>query len=212
MKYEDRPIYGMLLPEDLNSKYVDKGPGAYYSDGNGVIYIFDKSKIINNATLTLGDSIDQAGKICATNLTNPRYFGMFSEILSTIKTKEDLLNFEFTSLYDKTVMEVGNSAYYEFQLHGEGSHTLDNLKEIVFLKEPEARIVKKLEEKNIKWRVINQDNSKKNNSPSIKKEKVIKNNEDVEGYFTFDNKKTKPIKELSDYYGDAGKIVNALFL
>jgi len=154
IKYEDRPIYGMLLPQDLSSKYVHKGPGAYYSDGSGVIYIFDKSKIMNNTTLTLGDSIDQAGKICATNLSNPKYFGMFSEILSTIKTKEDLLNFEFTNLYDKTVMEVGNSAYYEFQLHGESSHTLDNLKEIVFLKMPEAKIIKKLEELNISYRVI----------------------------------------------------------
>lgn len=212
MKYEDRPIYGMLLPEDLNSKYVQKGPGAYYSDGNGVIYIFDKSKIMKNTTLTLGDSIDQASKICATNLSKPRFFGMFSEMFSTIKTREDLLNFDFRDLYEKSVMEVGNSAYYEFQLHGEESHTLDNLKEIAFLKMPEAKIIKKLEEKNIKWRVIDQDSSKKNSSPSIKKDKVIKKKERTEVYFTFDRTKQKPIKELSDYYGDAGKRVNSLFL
>ena len=70
------------------------------------------------------------------------------------KTRQDLENFDFTSLYEKSVMEVGNSAYYEFQLHGESSHTLDNLQEIVFLKKPEAQIIEKLKELNISWRVI----------------------------------------------------------
>lgn len=154
IKYEDRPIYGMLLPKDMSSKYVTKGPGSYYSEGSGVIYIFDKTKIINNATLTLGDSLDQAGKVCATNLSNPKFFGMFNEMLSTIKNKEDLLNFDFTSLYEKSIMEVGNAAYYEFQLHGEESHALNNLKEIVFLKMPEAKIIEKLKELNISFRVI----------------------------------------------------------
>lgn len=214
MKYEDRPIYGMLLPNDLTSKYVQKGPGAYYSDGSGVIYIFDKSKIMNNTTLTLGDSLDQAGKICATNLSSPKYFGMFSEMLSTIKTKEDLLNFDFTSLYEKNVLEVGNSAYYEFQLHGEDSHTLNNLKEIVFLKMPEAKIIEKLEEMKIDWRVIDGSYSKKNSSPTIKKSesKVVKESESLDNYFSFKKSKVKPIRELSTYYGDAGKRVNSLFL
>ena len=90
------------------------------------------------------------------NLNNPKYFGMFSEMLSTIETKEDLHNFDFTSLYEKSIMEVGNAAYYEFQLHGEESHTLDNLKEIVFLKKPEAKIIEKLKELNISWRVNNE--------------------------------------------------------
>lgn len=154
IRYEDRPVYGMLLPQNLTSKYVQRGPGAYYSEGSGVIYIFDKSKIMNNTTLTLGDSLDQAEKVSATNLSNPKYFGMFSEMLSTINTKEDLEGFDFTSLYEKSVLEVGNSAYYEFQLHGESSHTLDNLKEIIFLMTPEAKIIKKLEELNISYRVI----------------------------------------------------------
>lgn len=211
MKYEDRPIYGMLLPGDLTSKYVQKGPGAYYSDGDGVIYIFNKDKIMKNTTLTLGDSIDQASKICATNLSNPKYFGMFSEMLSTIKTKEDLLSFDFRSLYEKKVMEVGNSAYYEFQLHGESSHTLDNLKEIVFLKMPEARIIKKLNEKNIKWRVLTKEGLI-TGAPEQKTTEVIVDVNDKSKYFSFSKDLDKSNNQLSVYFGDAGRDVNMLFL
>lgn len=154
LRNEDRPIYGMLLPEDKTHKYITKGPGSYYSEGNGVIYIFDKSKILDKATITLGDSITHGGNIATTSAQNPKFFGVLGNMLSDIKTKEDLEKFDFRNLYEKSTLEVGPAGYYEFQLHGESSHTLDNIEEILFLKTPDDKIIDKLKELNISWRVL----------------------------------------------------------
>ncbi len=154
IRYEERPIYGMLLPKDLNSKYAQKGPGAFYSNNNGAMFVFDIDKIKQSTTLTLADSLDYASKINATNLTNPKYYGMMDELLSKINSKEDLYNFDFTHLYNKSSLEVGTSAYYEFQIHGNNSHSLDNLKKIVFLKTPNEEIIKELKKLNINWEVL----------------------------------------------------------
>jgi len=158
LRYEDRPIYGMLLPNIegnnlySNYTYLKHGPGAFYSDGDGVIYIFDKEKVINNATLALGDTITH--RVYATSMNDPKFFGLFEENLSNIKTKEDLEELDLTSAYNTSLNEIIYSKYYEFQLHGESTHTLDNVKEILFMKEPRDEIKEKLKNLNIPFRII----------------------------------------------------------
>ncbi len=153
LRYEDRPIYGMLLPQDLSSYYVKKGPGSFYSGSSGVIWIFDKSKIFDDCTLVLGDSICDKTVCTATSVRNPKFGGISSKILSTIKTREDLEKFNFSDIYTRKLGE-DHHGYYEFQLHKEESHLLNVVKEILFLKQPNDEIIQRLKERNIPWRVI----------------------------------------------------------
>lgn len=158
LRYEDRPVYGMLLPniegDNIYSsyKYLTSGPGSYYSRDDGVIYIFDKEKIINNATISLGDTITFG--VGATNMNDPKFFGRFDDMLRNINTRDDLEKFDLKDAYTKFFDILDRNKYYEFQLHGEDSHRIDKIKEILFMKEPSDEIKQKLRKMNIPFRII----------------------------------------------------------
>ena len=158
LRYEDRPVYGMLLPniegDNIYSsyKYLTSGPGSYYSRDDGVIYIFDKEKIINNATISLGDTITFG--VGATNMNDPKFFGRFDDMLRNINTRNDLEKFDLKDAYINFFDILDRNKYYEFQLHGEDSHRIDKIKEILFMKEPSDEIKQKLRKMNIPFRII----------------------------------------------------------
>ena len=155
LRYEDRPIYGMLFPNISNvvdfKKYMYNGPGNWYSGNDGIIYVFDKDKVINNTTFSIGDSMYYIETLGISSALNPNFLGAYDSFFNNIKNKDDLYNFDFKELFFK---KQENLSYFEIQLHGKNSHTLENVKEIIFTSNPSENIILKLNELGIKYRVI----------------------------------------------------------
>ena len=146
---EDRPIYGMAFPEFSSSTevYYTEGPGMWYGD---TVCILDKDKIISNTSITLGDSLGLSKELIASPATDPFFAGAFKYIVKYNQTKED---FESSSLTDIFSME---ETYLELQMHGEESHSINNIREIIFKINPGKEMIRTVEEQNIPYRILSE--------------------------------------------------------
>ena len=153
--YSDRPIYGMLLPSEESelAKYIKSGPGTGYGTGpDKCVIIFNKEAIKDYTTITAGDSLNYDNSLCATPASNPEFHGMFDEYQDAFENVSSLEEVKSLKLADM----FNGDEYLEFQIHGTSAHAMNsqNIKEIIFSKEPSESLVKKLNAKNIKYRVI----------------------------------------------------------
>ena len=150
---EDRPIYGMVFPslDDYGTiDYIRNGPGYWYGNEDGIVFILDKQKVIDSTTYTIGDSLDYKDYVSAGLATAPKFDSSFPQINRDIFTIEDLEN---ASLIDLFSYKSGDE-YLELQFHGADSHKLENVKEIIFTKTiPNQTILDELTKRQIKFRI-----------------------------------------------------------
>lgn len=119
------------------------------SRSDGCILVFDKSKVIDAATITVGDSLDYASDLSGTIAIDPKFKGGFDGFLKDVSTIDDVTTSLLTELF------CYNDQYLEVQLHGQATHSLDNISEVIFtIREPSPELIAKLEARGIKWRSI----------------------------------------------------------
>ncbi len=153
---EDRPIYGMMFPNTQKglAKYIMYGEGSFYGGGEGMVVILDKSKIIDTATYTIGDSLDYEKSISAGLLSDPKFLsthGNFT-VLGGIYNPEDLKKLGLLDLFTTS----RGDRYLEVQLHGRESHSIENIKEVIFTMKmiPPQEFLDKLTAKGIPYRIL----------------------------------------------------------
>ncbi len=141
----DRPIYGMLFPKG-DKNYIVNGPNAEtYGD---VVCIFKKEKIINDTTLTCGDSLEYYNQLNAIEASNPEFTGAATKIFGFKDSLDEIKNSEFQDTFNRGL------GYFEAQLHGNSSHSIDNIEKILFTSEPNKKLIKLLKKKKIDWEVV----------------------------------------------------------
>lgn len=151
----DRPIYGMCIPDidttdpTMLSKYITRGPGNWYGEGDGCILVFDKNKVIDSATVTIGDSLDYESKLVGTPAKSPKFNGAYEGFIDYISTIEELEEAPLEEIFS------ASDQYLEIQFHGQSTHSIANIKEVIFTnKKPSEELIKKLEDRGIQWRII----------------------------------------------------------
>lgn len=147
---EDRPIYGMLFPKNDGSKlsndyFRDTYNGRSYGD---IVCIFKKENIINESTLTLGDSLAYKGRVGATELSKPQFNGANPYMGQKIKSLDDIDNATINDF------AFGINSYPEVQIHGRQAHGIDNLEKVIFLNEPDKKLIKLMKKKGINWEIL----------------------------------------------------------
>lgn len=157
----DRPVYGILMPAYDNTErcfdYYTIGPASKY--GDGITVVFDKEKIIDSTTLTIGDSLATDGQQVGVAANNPMFSGgterannIIAEIGMTDSAKEAQEKF-----YELT--DTHATSYMEIQLHGKETHAIENIKTVYIdgdsiQGERLQELTKKLDEKDVPYRVI----------------------------------------------------------
>lgn len=137
MKDSDRPVYGLLVPRyngsDSTRNYYNNGPGSWY--GDGITVVFKRESVLNQATLTIGDSFDYSSDIQAILASDPKRTGSFSakkvnELLMQVDPSDK--NGATDSLIQLTsgINHKAVDQYIEVQLHGEKSHSVDNIQKV----------------------------------------------------------------------------------
>lgn len=157
----DRPVYGMFCPiYDENSNaiknYYANGAGSWY--GDGVTVVLKKDNVINNATMTIGDSLDYEGRLVGTEVNNIIYAGDHSRGYDMYKIgtiNDSSTSEEITDI----MMDIahGGDSYFEYQLHGKETHSIDNIERVIINKdtaERNPRLLKKLDDAGIEY-IIN---------------------------------------------------------
>lgn len=165
----DRPVYGMFCPKyDATNRvikdYYASGAGSWY--GDGVTVILKKKNVINNATMTIGDSLDYEGRLVGTEVNNVSfagsfeggYFGSYDGLTRIAKLGLNKSSTQDDVVDTLTNVAKSNDHYFEYQLHGKESHSADNIDYVVIEKEYTDdrydKLIKKLEKKGIPY-IIN---------------------------------------------------------
>ena len=139
----DRAVYGMAFPSpDANIDYYNgkNAPGSFYGGNEGVVVLFDKDKIAQNTTFTLGDSLAFKDNQTAGLMSEPKFSGAYdgwaNMDLDDFNSSSLTDMFNTTSTRSAADLVPGNKAqhYLEFQIHGADAHSIDNIKEVVFSK------------------------------------------------------------------------------
>lgn len=130
----NRPVYGMLFPkvdnwdngwEDVDSsirEFYRNGPGDHY--GNCTV-IFRRENIINNTTLTLGDSLDNQYATSGIRVSDPVFTCGRGGIAGPLLSPDLTDNTEFVETMSWT------TGYCEIQLHGVQSHSINNIERVI---------------------------------------------------------------------------------
>jgi SPP1 gp7 family putative phage head morphogenesis protein len=149
-----RPVYGSLLPNTFvdprNKEYVLNGDSQMYGD---TIFYLKKDSIMNNATLTLGDSVNERGLVKGTPLNdiNVQTVGLQPASMDLRFGGLDAMKNGSSNLGE--VFETGS--YVEVQIFGEQSKQADCIEKIVFIdREPESYVKELLNERNIPWETL----------------------------------------------------------
>jgi SPP1 gp7 family putative phage head morphogenesis protein len=169
----DRPVYGMFCPVyDASSRtvkdYYASGAGSWY--GDGVTVVLKKKNVINNATMTIGDSLDYEGRLVGIEVNDISFAGSFEGGYSGSYdglTKIAKLGLNKSSTQDDVVNVItdvagSNDHYFEYQLHGKETHSADNIDRVIIEKmyagERYNKLIKKLEKKGIPYTIIDRFN------------------------------------------------------
>lgn len=180
----DSPIYGMLFPKfDLSDEnavqFYKLGPGSWYGADSQYgttesVVIFKKDNVINQTTITLGDSLEFGGMYSSTDIkaptsaSDPIYTGNNSGDMMTLEELKhaDLYSFSPVDAHD-------TDGYIEAQIYGRYNHSIDNIDHVIFLKTPSVEVINKLNELGIKYIIADGDKSldaiSQHNSENIEK-------------------------------------------
>ena len=153
----DRPIYGALQPkydpDDVDAIYTwQRMGGARY--GNGIKVILDKDKVINNSTVTIGDSLNRQFDIFGTEMANPKFTG-------AVWGEEDMIARVGAGEASAADAIKAMTEYYEFQLHGKDTHSIDIIEKVMIDASQifgKKSVIKMLDDKGIPWELYGRKN------------------------------------------------------
>lgn len=139
--YDDanRPIYGWTMPNYPTEKQrIDavKGSNAsWYGRGDGIVVIWDKQKVFNSTTVTIGDSLGSWGSFGATKLNDVHYQGgSWDSAEICFKAREAQVLGNVDGIYDCIIELANNCGYWEHQIHGAEMHTIECMKQVIMPK------------------------------------------------------------------------------
>lgn len=153
----DRPIYGALQPkydpDDVDAIYTwQRMGGARY--GNGIKVVLDKDKVINNSTVTIGDSLNRQFDIFGTEMANPKFTG-------AVWGEEDMIARVGAGEASAADAIKAMTEYYEFQLHGKDTHSIDIIERVMIDASQifgKKSVIKMLDDKGIPWELYGRKN------------------------------------------------------
>lgn len=153
----DRPIYGALQPkydpDDVDAIYTwQRMGGARY--GNGIKVVLDKDKVINNSTVTIGDSLSRQFDIFGTEMANPKFTG-------AVWGEEDMIARVGAGEVSAADAIKEMTEYYEFQLHGKDTHSIDIIERVMIDASQifgKKSVIKMLDDKGIPWELYGRKN------------------------------------------------------
>lgn len=152
---QNMPVYGMFIPKTDSQRAVDyiaSGPGSWY--GDGITCVIKKNKVFNNASFTLGDSLDYRGEVFGSTLDEPTFNGSFSPCGFDYDTLMD----ENKSSSEKLVEVFRYSdQYLEVQIHGKENHGYDIIEKVYFDKNASQQhkdIMDILDDKGIPYEIL----------------------------------------------------------
>lgn len=132
----DRPIYAILLPKydgtDAVKQYYSNGPGSWY--GDGITVIFRRENVINQSTLTIGDSFDYTSRVQAMLASQPKCTGSFNyKQVNTLLMNTDSKSKKSVTenMIQLTSGGKKQDQYIEAHLHGAQSHSTQNIEKIM---------------------------------------------------------------------------------
>lgn len=146
----ERPIYGMVYPkaEKALKRYAYGNTGDWYGD----VIIRLKDDVKDVTSFTVGDSLDFSSDLVSaitkdsTNIKGIPY-GM-SRYWNGM-TKEEFENAKFRQLFG-----VKSDGYLEAQIHTKEAHKVEYFEELIFTDGLPDKVKKMLEERGIKYRVL----------------------------------------------------------
>lgn len=148
IKPSDRPIYGALMPRlngERSENYYSRGPISKY--GDGITIVFNKEFIKDSSTLTLGDSLNYAGRIGVTSLSDPEFTAAYNiGAAARMADGADLID-----VADKL------DHYFEVQIFGSDTHSINNISRVVISEskiKDTGDLIELLKEKNIEIKKI----------------------------------------------------------
>jgi len=166
----DRPVYGMFCPKYEDNvtpiqDYYTHGPGSWY--GDGVTVILKKESVLRNATMTLGDSLDYEDGLVGMDPTKIVYGGFYKSGRSAGSNLD--IVYKLGAKSDSTEQDAKNAVirfanrsdhYMEYQLHGQQSHSADNIERVILSGSPYNsgkfdNLVKELDSRGIPYTVNN---------------------------------------------------------
>lgn len=166
----DRPVYGMFCPKYEDNvtpiqDYYTHGPGSWY--GDGVTVVLKKEAVFQNATMTLGDSLDYEDGLVGMDPTKIVYGGFYKSGRSAGSNLD--IVYKLGAKSDSTEQDAKNAVirfanrsdhYMEYQLHGQQSHSADNIERVILSGSPYNsgrfdNLVKELDSRGIPYTVNN---------------------------------------------------------
>ena len=161
-------FYAILQQRDSNGKLeldssgygiIANNPetGERYSSA---VILLKKDNIINNTTFTMGDSLDVGisklngqATIQGSLATNPTFKGADNRIFDSINSLDDIKNADLQTFFPAN--DFRSNRYMELQIHGQESHYVSNIKEVIFTSGTVSdSIIKKLESKGIPYKIM----------------------------------------------------------
>lgn len=161
-------FYAILQQRDSNGKLeldssgygiIANNPetGERYSSA---VILLKKDNIINNTTFTMGDSLDVGirkldgqAMIQGSLATNPTFKGADNRIFDSINSLDDIKNADLQTFFPAN--DFRSNRYMELQIHGQESHDVSNIKEVIFTSGTVSdSMIKKLESKGIPYKIM----------------------------------------------------------
>ena len=99
------------------------------------------------------DSLDYhgLGLVSGSSLSNPQFTGGFGRFLEDVRSISELENADIMTL---APIHGRSDQYLEIQTFGRYAHGPDVIKEVLFLKQPDASLTQKLDSMGISWKLI----------------------------------------------------------
>lgn len=142
---EDRPIYGMCIPNDDSvGEYIENGPGSFLGANDGCLVVLNRD-ISPSTTFTLGDSLANYEYLRTAPVASPFFNGIYPDFYDKFSSINELKEASLSDIFDV------NNNYLELQIHGRSNHSASIIDYVVFTKEPDEDLVSSLRSLNIPY-------------------------------------------------------------
>lgn len=131
---EERPVYGYVAVNGIRWQKLDPSLGQY-----GNVQVVLKDDVRKRTTASNGDSMGERGLVRPSPVDAPDHFSY------SVRGQQP-------GNYSVDGQRLVSDSYAEAQIHGGVS--ISDIEEVVFAREPEERITRRLGEKGIPWRIV----------------------------------------------------------
>lgn len=131
---ETRPVYGYVAVNGIRWQKRDSALGQY-----GNVQVVLKDQVRERTTASNGNSMGHRGSVMPSPVNDPQYWSWATRG-------------QQQGQYSVDPEELAQRSYAEAQIHG--GVDVGDIEEVVFAREPEDRVKRRLEEKGIPWRIV----------------------------------------------------------